>query len=246
MVLVVEGIKFVYDEPAMVVNADGNDYLVVADLHIGMELDLSRKGIHMFGATERMSDRIKNIAKEFGLSRIIILGDVKNSILYPEAAEIKLLRGFFKQLDRFEIKVLAGNHDAHLEEIVGISPSKELVVGKMGFTHGNRRPSDDMMSLDYVVSGHEHLAVRIREPAGAVYEQKAWAIYKLNKKSAKLDYDKFNGKLKLISMPAFNDLIMGTVIDKERKGRINPVLRKNLFDYASAEIYNLMGQRIML
>jgi len=244
--LVDEKIKFVYDEPAMVVSAAGDEHLVVADLHIGMELDLSHKGIHMFDATERMAARIKGIAAQFDLKSLIILGDVKNSILYPDVREIRLLRGFFKSLEDFKINVLAGNHDAHLGGIVGIEVHKELIIGDMGFMHGNRKPGDEMMSLNFIVSGHEHLAVQIKEPTGAVYEQKAWAIYKLGRKAAKQEYGRFNPKLRLISMPAFNDLIMGTVIDKDRKSRMNPLIRSSVFDSAKAEVYNLMGQRISL
>ena len=46
-------------------------------------------------------------------------------------------------------------------------------------------------------------------------------------------------------MPAFNDLIMGTTIGNKSK-MMNPLLSNSIFDYKSAEIYNLMGQRIRI
>lgn len=237
--------KFVYDEPALIVGVDGKEYLVVADLHIGMEIDISKKGVHLFNATDRMADRIKHIMKEFSLKNLVILGDVKNSILYPETAEINLLKKFFRQLDTFKINIIAGNHDAHLGEIIGQEVVKDLVLGNFGFIHGNRKPDESMMALDYIISAHDHIAIRIVEKGGAYYEQKAWALYKLDKKDAKSFYDKFNDKIKLVSMPAFNDLIMGTTIDNKSK-MMNPLLSNNIFDYKSAEIYNLMGQRIII
>ncbi len=242
--MVYRNIKFVYDEPAMVVKADGSEYLVVADLHVGMELELSRKGVHLFNATDRMAERIIHIMKEFSLKNLIMLGDIKESILYPENAELKLLKSFFKRLEGFQIGIIAGNHDAHLGDIINHEVHKELVLGDFGFLHGNRKPSQEMMGLDYIISGHEHIAVRIREKSGAVYEQKAWAFYELDKKKALSEYEKLNHKIKLISMPAFNDLIMGTTVDKSSKNRLNPLLSNNIFDYGSAEIYNLMGQKI--
>jgi hypothetical protein len=242
--LVYKNIKFIYDEPALMVKTDGEEYLVVADLHIGMELGLSRKGIHLFNATDLMAERISHIMKEFFLKNIIILGDVKESILYPEGAEIKLLKNFFRQLESFNISIVAGNHDAHLGEIISHDVKREIILGNVGFVHGNRKPDENIMKLDYIISAHEHIAVRIRERSGATYEQKAWGIYRLNLKEAKLSYNKFNEKIKLISMPAFNDLIVGTTIEKNSKKRLNPLLNNNVFDYSGVEVYNLMGQRV--
>jgi uncharacterized protein len=243
--LVYRGIKFVYDEPAMVVNADNEEYLVIGDLHIGMELELSKKGVHLFSATENMGKRIIKIMNDFSLTKMIMLGDIKNSILYPEFSEIRLLKEFFDALSKFEIKIVAGNHDAHLAELIDHEVVKELVVGNFGFLHGNRKPDQSIMMLDYIISAHDHLAVRIKEKNGAIYEQKAWGIYSINKRMAKSSYDKFNEKIKLVSMPAFNDLIIGTTIEKLSASRMNPLLNSKIFS-KNAEIYNTLGQRVSL
>ena len=92
-----ENIKFVYNEPAMIVKAESREHLVIADLHIGMELGLSKKGVHLFGASERMAGRINAIMNQFSLRSIIMLGDIKESILYPEEAETRLLKQFFSR-----------------------------------------------------------------------------------------------------------------------------------------------------
>lgn len=237
-------IKFVFDEPAMVVKADREEHLVIGDLHIGMEIELSRKGVHLFSATDNMARRIKAIMKDFSLKRIIMLGDIKHSILYPENSEIRLLKSFFESLSSFDIKIIAGNHDAHLAQIINHEVEKEFSVGRFGFTHGNRKPGAQLMLLDYLISAHDHLAVRIKDENGAIYNQKAWGIYKLGKKIAKSHYDKFNEKIKLISIPAFNDLIMGTAIEKASSARLNPLLTNRIFTSRNAEIYNLLGQHV--
>ena len=240
-----ENIKFVYNEPAMIVNADGREHLVIADLHIGMELGLSRKGVHLFGASERMADRINAIMKSFSLDSIIMLGDIKESILYPEAAEARLLKRFFEELEGFEIRIISGNHDAHLEEVIGRGVEKEVIIGNFGFMHGNRKPDERFMLLDYIVSGHEHLAVRIKERNGASYDYKAWAVYGVNKSAAKAEYKRFNENIKLVSMPAFNELIHGRAIEKGKKG-MNPMLTNKIFSGSRVEVYSLLGQRISL
>jgi len=232
------GIKFVYDEPAMIAKAGGTDYLVIADLHIGMELGLSKKGIHLYNATDRIADRIKKIMKDFKLKRIIMLGDIKESILYPDAAEINLLKNFFRELAGFETTIIAGNHDAHLAEIIDHETKKELIIGSFGFIHGNRIPSGEMMRVSYLISAHDHIAVRKIDRNGAVYEQKEWTIYKASKKDDRI----INKNIKLISMPAFNDLIIGTSVDSGTTH--NPLLSNKLFDSRSLELYNLLGQKM--
>lgn len=244
--MVYRNIKFVYDEPALIAKSGNVSHLVVADLHIGMEIGLSKRGVHLFNATERMADRIKHIMKEFRLKNLIILGDVKESILYPEASEIRLLKDFFSQLEKFNIKIVMGNHDAHLAEITSLPVERELVLGGIGFLHGNRKPEENMMSLDYLINAHDHMAVRIEQGNGTFSEQKAWAIYELNKKLAKSSYGKLNEKIKLVSMPAFNDLIMGTTFERSPKRKLNPLLSSNTFSYKSVQIYNLSGQRISI
>jgi uncharacterized protein len=244
--VIYKNIMFVYDEPALVMESGRSKYLVIGDLHIGMEIGFSKKGIHLFNATERMSDRIIKIMKEFSLNDIIILGDVKNSILYPETSEIRLLKEFFEQLKEFNIKIVSGNHDAHLDKIIEHEVEKELIIGNFGFMHGNRKPSEEMMTLDYIISAHDHIAVRISEPNGAFYDQKAWALYELNKEKAQSAYEKFNASIKLISMPAFNDLIIGTPVEKSPREKLNPLLSADIFDHRSLNVYNLAGQRMKM
>lgn len=245
-VLALKDIKFVYGEPAMIAKAGGSEYLVIGDLHIGMEIRLSRnKGVHLFSATEKMAERIKAIMDSFSLGRIILLGDVKDSILYPEIAEIRLLKRFFDLLGEFEIQIVAGNHDAHLAEILDRKVERELEVGRFGFTHGNRKPSARLMKLDYLVSAHDHVTVRKVEK-GVTKEQKAWAIYRLNSKIVGSTYGEFNRRIKLISMPAFNDLIMGTSISAVEKSGLNPLVQNGTFRYNDVKVYSLSGKELKL
>ncbi len=233
--------RFVYGEPAMVVGMGRDSRLVVSDLHIGMELGLSGKGVHLYNATEKMLSRIKGIMRRLRLKRMIILGDVKESILYPSNAEAGLLRGFFSGLDEFDISIVSGNHDAHLGELINREVSRELVRGGFGFIHGDRGIPAHMLSLDCIVRAHEHVAVRAIDSNGAIHEKKAWAIYKL---SSAAKGNGINKNLKLVSMPAFNDLIMGTDVSAPSKRRFNSVSRSRMF--LNPEIYDLFGNRISL
>jgi uncharacterized protein len=237
-------IKFIYNEPAMIIRAGKDQYLVVGDLHIGMERNMHERGVHVFNATEFMAERIKKIMKEFSLKNIIMLGDIKESVLYPDVSTSREIKGFFESLSGFDIRIVAGNHDAHLGEIVNLPITKELLVGNFALLHGEKNPSEKAMLSDYLITAHNHAMVRIMDKNGAVYDQKVWLIAKLNQAGAHRSYKDVNKGIKLVMMPAFNSLIMGSELSKLYRNNANPSLRNRTFNYSSAEIYNLMGQRI--
>ncbi len=237
-------VKFIYNEPAMVIRAGKTPYLVVGDLHMGMERSLHERGVHVFNATEFMSEQIKRMMREFSLKKIIMLGDIKESVLYPDASTARTIKSFFESLSEFEIQIVAGNHDAHLGDIVNLPITKELIIGEFALLHGEKNPSEKAMLSDYLITAHNHAMVRITDSNGATYDQKVWLIARLNQAGAHRAYEAVNKNIKLIMMPAFNSLIMGSELSRFYKNNANPSLRNKVFDYGSAEIYNLMGQRI--
>ncbi len=231
--------RFVYEEPAMVALHGSERYVVVGDLHIGVELGLRGRGIHV-DATERLAGRIRSLVNEFAADKVIMLGDIKESILYPDVAEARLIRTFFDRLGDIDIEIVAGNHDAHLQDIIGNKISKGLVIGRFAFLHGNRNPSDEAMLCDYLVTAHSHTAVRIVDKNGAVYEEKAWVVADVNRDAAAAAYPRFNRRIKLIVAPAFNDLITGVLAGEGLKGH-NPLFRSGLFGYGTLKAYTLDG-----
>jgi hypothetical protein len=240
-----ENIKFAYDEAAVIVTTGGKNYVVIGDLHIGTEMTLFKKGIKLYGAVEQMEKKIKSISRHFKAKSIIILGDVKDTILYPEALEILELKEFFKALDGYDITVVAGNHDAHLEEIVNCKMVDELVLGNFAFLHGHRWPSENAMKAKYLFAGHNHVAVSMKDKNGAFYNQKAWLVSKFNKKRGLERYPNANKEITLIVLPAFNDLITGMPVGSELEGEnISPLFRNGVFDYKTAKVYSLRGDII--
>ncbi len=240
-----ERIKFVYNEAAAVVTIKSKNYLVVGDLHIGMERKLSHKGIHIHEALGGMVKKIKELAEEFGANDIIILGDVKESILYPDYAELSKLKEFFEQLKEFNIIVTIGNHDPHLDELVKCTMVEELIIGDFAFLHGHRWPTEAAMGADYILAGHNHVAISIMDKQGGLYVQKGWLIAKVKKKKAAEKYREFNKDAKLVVMPAFNDLITGMPVNEKRhEDNLSPLFRNEIFDYKNAEIYSLHGDLV--
>ncbi len=237
-------IKFVYDKPAAIIHANGRDRLVIGDLHIGAEKRLIDKGVKLYNATGIMAKEIVSIASEFDIHDIIMLGDIKDSIMHPERVELMNIKGFFNALEGYKVKIVRGNHDAYISEITGIEPVDELLIGRFALLHGNRWPTEPAMRKSYIMTAHNHISVSFKDKRGGYYQYKAWMIAKLNPEEAAKRYGRFNRGVKLIMMPAFNELIMGMPISKHDSDNINPLVRNKIFDYADGTVYNLAGENL--
>ena len=234
-------LRFIYDSAALVLSGGQGNVLVVGDMHIGMERRLKDRGVHLYGATEHMAEQIKRIAKENSAKRIVMLGDVKESILRPDSTDVMLIRGFFGGLEGFDVTVARGNHDAYLEDVVRTPIVDEVDIGKFALLHGHMWPSDKAMLKDYIVIAHNHVAISLRDDNGAIYNQKAWLVAEVDAEGAAKRYKKFNKKIKLIVMPAFNDLIVGTPVNMRDDRHINPLFRNGVFDFPNAGVYAISG-----
>ncbi len=236
-----EQIRFVYEEPAVVVEDDGERYIVVGDLHIGAERRFRQRGINIYKNEERMADKIKEIAKEFEAERLVLLGDIKESILYPDVQERNAIRNFFYRLEGMEMEILRGNHDAHLDEIINKKCQDEFMTKNFAFLHGNKWPTEEAMMRKTIISGHNHVAVETVDKNGARYIEKAWLI--AGRGRSKGEYKRINTK-ELIVMPAFNELITGYPVGKKGSGReegMNPLLGNRIFSYRNADIFGISG-----
>ncbi|MDE1866031.1 MAG: metallophosphoesterase [Candidatus Micrarchaeota archaeon] len=234
-----EKLEFAYDEPAAIVRHGSESYLVVGDLHIGKELKLSAKGIRIYGTTDQMAERIITLMRRHKANNLILLGDVKDSILRAESVEARLILNFFKRLAGYNIILVQGNHDAGLGDYPGLAKVKEFKLGNIGLIHGNSLPSEEMMRSEFIIAGHDHPAALVGSE-GEGRMEKVWVVMQMKYTAAAKLYKNPERKVRLILMPAFNDLISGN--DVTRGGRIlNPLVRRGLFDFKKAKFYPLGG-----
>jgi len=235
-------IKFLYNEPALLISHGAQKYLVIGDLHIGAEARFREKGVHIYSFAEAMAKKVAELLERFGAKNLILLGDVKESILYPDEVEAKSIRAFFKELSGYKIRIVEGNHDAHLSEVIGMEMEKEITIGGYALLHGNAWPSATAMSKRYIISAHNHIAVSMKDRKGGSYHYKAWLVSHAGPGMEKY-YPQHNKEIRLVSMPAFNDLIMGINVAKFfQKENLNPLFRNSVFDYESSEVYLLSGE----
>ena len=240
-------LKFVYDESAIVLSCASGNAVAVGDLHVGNELRLRERGINADISTDQMASRIKMIAKEFDAKRIILLGDIKDTLLYPEKGELDALRRFFFHLDGYGLDIVLGNHDAHFTELFPVRQGqmhRELILENVTLLHGNRWPTEEGMMSDYIITAHNHVAVSVKDSNEKIYREKAWLVSDLNPGEAGKRYTSFNPKAKLVVMPAFNEMITGTPVNDRRIASISPLIRNRIFDMESSKIYSMQGEML--
>ncbi|MEM3703653.1 MAG: metallophosphoesterase, partial [Candidatus Bathyarchaeia archaeon] len=166
--------------PAAIVKAKEKRVLVVADLHIGWEIALSEKGIHVPTQTPKLLQKLKTLIGVYKPKTLLIIGDVKHTVATAEISEWHDVPDFFTNLKTYvqEIQIIRGNHDGNLEPLlpegIKILPSSGTVVNDVGFFHGHRWPSPALLKCKTLVMGHVHPVIAFRDPTGFKVTRQAW------------------------------------------------------------------------
>lgn len=218
--------------------------LVIADLHIGWEIALSRRGIHVPTQMPKLLQRLKSRISACKPEKLLILGDVKHTVATAEIGEWQDIPDFFNELKKQiqEIHIIRGNHDGTLEpllpENIKILPATGITLGEVGFFHGHRWPSPTLLKCKTLIMGHVHPVVAFRDPAGFRITRQVWvkancngtqlAETLLQKHKIKIEKNPKETlwkhyKIKprtsqLFIMPSFNDFLGGKPLNKRRLG----------------------------
>jgi hypothetical protein len=244
--------------------------LVIVDLHIGWEMALSEKGIHVPMQTPRLLKKLTDIISTYKPERLLILGDVKHTVATAEMGEWQDIPDFFNELKKQieEICVIRGNHDGNLEpllpENIKIISATGIALGEVGFFHGHRWPSPTLLKCKTLVMGHVHPVVAFQDPAGFRITKQVWVKANCNgtqltkillqRHKVKIEKNPEETLLKhykikpktsqLFIMPSFNEFLGGKPLNKGKAGKeriVGPVLRSEAVDMENAETYLLDG-----
>lgn len=221
-----------------------DEYLIITDLHIGLESHLRKKGFHIVSHTDDMFDSIMEATDNI-CSRIVIIGDIKDSVPGSTKQEYKEIPLFFERLlEQFDsIDVVRGNHDTNLEEFlpgrVNIRPASGLKIMDVGLIHGHTWPSKDVMSADTLVMGHTHPSVMFRDGVGKQTSEPCWVRGKFKQD---VHNDRFDDVPKeFIIVPAFNRMLGGSPVNIINEPLLGPILNSEIVDLDSASIHLLDG-----
>ena len=260
--------------PAALIKTRKMRIMVVADLHIGWEMALSHEGIHVPTQTPKLMKRLLDLVLAYKPEKLLIMGDVKHTVATAETMEWRDVPEFFAGLEKHisDVSVIRGNHDGNLEPLlpnnVEILPASGIVMGNIGFFHGHKWPSLDLLSCRTLVMGHVHPMVAFRDPSGFRVIRQVWVKANFNRnllakvllqrnkrklsKNLQQTSDPLHGakteRSQLFIMPSFNDFLGGRPLNEKRPlGNIKakmvagPVLRSEAVDMKNAEAYLLDG-----
>jgi hypothetical protein len=233
------------DRPALVMKG-ARSWVCVADLHLGIEVQLRRAGFNIPSQAPKMLADIEELATRG--ENLLILGDVKHripSVSYREDREIppfldRLLKHFA------EVTIVAGNHDGGLSTVLpqAIRPiaGHGARLDDIGVCHGHVWPSKDAMSGSTLVMGHIHPSVLLRDSLGSKSNEKCWVRGKFRKAMVLRRYGHCPNEL--VVVPAFNPLLTGTPINAGTGAKLGPIFRNGLVDEKGLAIYLLDGTNL--
>jgi putative SbcD/Mre11-related phosphoesterase len=175
--------------PAALIKSAKKKTLVIADPHLGWEMSLQEKGIHVPSQTSKILQKLVSLLVEYKPETLLILGDVKYSVMTSELGEWHDIPDFFNEVKRYvaEIGIIRGNHDANLEpmlpESVTMQPATGVIVDDVGLFHGHKWPSPALLGCKTLVMGHLHPVVVFRDPAGFKITRQIWMKANVNPKA---------------------------------------------------------------
>ena len=217
--------------------------LIIGDLHIGVESHLRSKGFHLTSHTDDMYDTLMSVADE-GINRLIVIGDVKDSVPGSTKQEYVEIPDFFERLfERFDrIDVVRGNHDTQIEEFlpsrVRLSPATGMKLDSVGLTHGHTWPSKEVMDCDVLVMAHNHPTVMFEDGIGRCTTEPCWMRGCFNGKGD----PRFPRLPRMfIVIPAFNRMLGGSPVNSTRDQLLGPILNSGLLDLDRTHLYLLDG-----
>lgn len=202
--------------------------MLIADTHVGLEVELGKKGVRIPSQSARIAQLIIDMAERAGATSLAILGDIKHEIasVIDSAREV---REFINRISgKFNRVVLVkGNHDGNLDLILNNDAKSNIyLVDSRGFImrsrdgknllllHGNSRPRiEDFVRADVIIMGHTHPAILIQDVTG--YVMRAPVIVKVRVDKSVFGKNMYNaetntsGVMNIIVLPTFNPLTVG-------------------------------------
>lgn len=262
-------LRIVMPYPSLLLGNSGDRTLVISDLHMGWEVQLSEQGIHIPSQMTRMLNRLLKIMELTRPKTLVILGDVKHTVARVELEEWRDIPRFFEALTGRvpNIMVVPGNHDGNLEALtpmgVKICSPSGIVVDGVGLLHGHAWPSPSLLECESLVMGHVHPTLFLKDSLGYGFAKQIWVKANLDVEEMIRSYLKYSRvewkggdavdvfrerfgtspkARRVVVMPSFNDLMGGKPLNRAGSTRgdyLGPLMK--FMDLNEADIHLLDG-----
>lgn len=217
----------IWGSPALEIKVHGERWIIIADLHLGFELDLAKEGVYIPDRTEHLAEKLLSLGEADGL---FIAGDLKHSIGLSAGFRVKR---FLKRISEAFPKVVltVGNHDGGIISLVEgcsvceVKGPRGAPLDETWIFHGHAIPSPEASNFEFGVMGHVHPSIPIR----GMGRIPVWLLAE-----TKCDFLPPS----LIVAPAFNDMLgYGDLLRMKERGPIFP----KCIDPESTDVLTLDG-----
>jgi putative SbcD/Mre11-related phosphoesterase len=228
--------------PAVLIKTGKTKTLVIADPHLGWEMALQAKGIHVPSQTPKLLKKLTALLSRYKPDTLLILGDIKYTVVVTELGEWHDIPDFFTELKRHisNIAIVRGNHDANLEpllpENINLLPATGTIINGVGLFHGHKWPSPALLKCKTLIMGHLHPVVVFRDPTGFKITRQVWVKARCNtnqlsktllqkhkikiedtpEATVKKHYNFKPQASQIFIMPSFNDFLGGRPINETK------------------------------
>lgn len=197
---ITRGLRIIGPWPVLLIEEESA--IVATDLHLGIEDQYEREGIHI--PKTFLNDIINSIiypARYVGAKKVILLGDVKHEFGRPEEAEWYASKKLIKEIQKSigKVEIVRGNHDNYiisiLKELSVPLHQPSMKVGEFLLTHGHQDITGELGRK--IIIGHEHPSVSIKDDLGIRHRYKAFISTRI-------------GRREIFIMPSASLITIGT------------------------------------
>jgi putative SbcD/Mre11-related phosphoesterase len=219
-------VRPLYPYAALLLEDEDSKYIAVSDLHIGLEAELSAKGVTVKPRRVLdMAGELASLAESHHVDGIILLGDIKHTVSAISKQEWEDIPAFLKQLSaKAEVYLVPGNHDGNIRHLVppsvNVISSKGMVLRDTLLMHGHSMPSDLRSHVQQIVMGHVHPVFLKRD--SVINGERVW-IYLQTRKEAVFSAQ---GALEIIIVPSFNPYLYATGERPYHHKSISPIITR--------------------
>ncbi len=215
----------IHPHAAMLLEHADKKYIIISDLHIGLEAELLLKGITVNPSlVSDMLAEILDLVHSEQADGTILLGDVKHTIGAISRQELDTVPIFLEQLSaKTEVYLVPGNHDGNIGNLVPMNVNmitvKGMTLDDTLLMHGHSMPSDIRAHIKRIVMGHVHPVFFNKK--SVINGERVWLYIRARKESIFAH----EGLLDLIVVPAFNPHLYATGERRYSKS-ISPLLSR--------------------
>ena len=219
-------VRPLHPHAALLLEDEDRKYIAVSDLHIGLEAELSAKGVTVKPRiVPDIAFEIATLAESQHAGGIVLLGDIKHTVGAISKQEWYDIPVFLKHLStKAEVYLVPGNHDGNIRQMVpaniNMISTKGMMLGDTLLVHGHSMPSDVRSHVKRIVMGHVHPV--FLKWGSVIHGERVWIYLQARKETV----FSVKGTLEVVVVPSFNPYLYATGERKYHHKSISPIISR--------------------